>query len=353
MNSSSQPKLSCVLLIGAESPYGYPHLEAFLSDDRFDINLVVLPTPARTSKFYASLNGSPYHPPRSTGQRIAKALSNPAVVASAIRDRLHPEESPTVRAKRMCQQRGLPVIMCDDANEAGFLRDLEAVKADYALSAAYPQIFSLDFLDSAATSLCANSHPSLLPKYRGAHPVYWAVRNGETETGLTFHILTSQIDHGAILARVRVPIDRLDHRGHVSAKIAAAVPSLTRQLADNLLAPDFSPLPQNCSESSLYRQDREIHHLIQWGSEPAEGLRNLVRACAGDAFCFADGSRLKIATCEVLTTNRNLTNSLRVEPGTIVDLDAEGFTVAASDGTVRVTEWSGIGFQPMIGKVLG
>lgn len=341
--------LSCTLLVGSESPYGYPHLQAFLDDRRFDVRLVVLPEPALTGAFYHKLNGNQFRPAASFTRKL-RSISSPGVVVQRLRDRFVPESSPTDNALKLCRSRQIPVTLCGDTNCPEFLRDLSSIKADYMFSAAWPQIFGLDFLADCARKLAANSHPSLLPKYRGAHPVFWAVRNGERETGLTFHVLTSQLDQGPVIAQIPVPIGSQDTRKNVSDNIAAAVPELTGQLASNLLCPGFIPQCQS-GPTSYFQQDREIHHLIQWEREDASGIRNLVRACAGDAFCFAAETKLTVGRCEAHAVNRNLTNALCVVPGTIVDRDEVSFWVAASSGVVRVTQWHGA-FDPAIGKVL-
>ncbi|MBN1594343.1 methionyl-tRNA formyltransferase, partial [candidate division FCPU426 bacterium] len=100
--------------------------------------------------------------------------------------------------KEMAWQMGLPVLQPEDVNQPGFLQELQNLKADVMVVAAFGQILKTPLLQLCPLG-CVNLHASLLPKYRGAAPIQWAIAEGEKETGITVQIMAEKVDSGAIL----------------------------------------------------------------------------------------------------------------------------------------------------------
>lgn len=102
-------------------------------------------------------------------------------------------------------------------------------------------------------------HPSLLPRYRGTHPLWWMLRNGETEAGLTLYHLVKDIDAGPIIDQVRVPIERLDSWGLLYARVCAQIaPMLDRFVTDVLAAGIAEGTPQNEVLATVVHTPRPI-----------------------------------------------------------------------------------------------
>jgi methionyl-tRNA formyltransferase len=166
-------------------------------------------------------------------------------------------------AKQVAERLGIPV------RQPGRLDESFEVDADAVVVVAYGALIPDVLLDQA---LWLNVHPSLLPRWRGAAPVERALMAGETETGVTIHRTTSELDAGPIAAQERFPIGPDDDAGTVYAKTAEAA---ARLLGPVLEQPRFEAQPDEGATyaEKLTAADREL----DW-SRPPEELLNQVRA---------------------------------------------------------------------------
>src|ERR1700690_3047428 len=119
---------------------------------------------------------------------------------------LKPQPSPV---KLLAEQLRLPVLQPARARDEKFINELRGLAPDLIVVAAYGQILPPAILDLPRHG-CLNVHTSLLPKYRGAAPIQWAIANGETETGVTIMKMDAGLDTGPILAQQRTPIESAD-----------------------------------------------------------------------------------------------------------------------------------------------
>src|SRR5262249_30533427 len=103
------------------------------------------------------------------------------------------------------RRRKVPLLMSEDLLEPKFFGALREFAPDLLVVATYPTKIPQPLLDLPRLA-AINLHPAYLPRYRGACPEFWAIRNGETETGVTFHKMTERFDAGAILSQTRIPI---------------------------------------------------------------------------------------------------------------------------------------------------
>lgn len=344
-----------VFFCGHESPYGFAHLAPILQEQRFRVMAVVIATEARWNHFRQVLTGSP-RPGASARSRRPKRLSRNfsyRYVARAVRDRiaaLHPGPSPTDRLLRICK---VPVWSEFDVNAPAFLERLRTSEPDLLVCAAYPQIFQRPLLEAPGHG-AVNSHPSLLPRCRGAHPIFWAIASGETEAGVTCHYMTERVDEGDVIFQIPFPISPDDTYSRVYCKALSLIPDLITRLGDFIEDPSARPFSQDHSRATVFRNERAIHLSLFWSWQAASEIYNLVRAAEGSAFCWVGERQLFVKACSVSPTNRNLTNGVRVPNGTIVDT-RDGISIKVADGVVTVTKWSvhpeaGLGFE--IGQVL-
>jgi methionyl-tRNA formyltransferase len=201
---------------------------------------------------------------------------------------------------------------------------LEALEPDLVLCTVFPWRIPAEAL--AVPRLGAvNGHPSLLPRYRGPHPMAWAIRNGEAEIGLTFHRMDEQFDSGPILAQKAVPLDDQETLETLEPKLAAATEELLPIVFERLARGEEGD-PQGAEEAS-YQSVFAGEELVEidW-SRPARDVHNLVRAwrfvpvAIGERGPLGevDGRRVR-----VLRT--------RLEPG-------EGLQVECGDGPIWVVE---------------
>lgn len=341
--------LRVVFFCGSESPYGFAHLQPILDEKRFDTIAVVLASQERWDKFRRALTGD--SPTRKKYPFVERYLKNAArnirilLAKPSLRLLLTTFQksisrlsgsSKTGEAIKKCIARGVQVWTESDINSPSFLEKLSECKPDLIIGAAYPQIFQKPLLDIPLKG-AINSHPSLLPRFRGAHPIFWVLALGEKESGVTFHYMLEKVDVGAIIAQIGFPVHYNDDYNTLYKKTLRFVPDLVRQAAD-FFDSGGELIKQDESKASFFRGDREIHLAIFWSLYEAEQIRNLVRAANGRAFFYSGRNRVSVSKCVVSKTNRNLTNGIRVPAGTVVDTK-DKVTVKVKDGVVTITEW--------------
>ena len=196
-------KPSAIFFCGEQSRYGAAHICPFLEE--FDVKAIVLADDERWKQFRSVLHGgSPPRPPFAKRwwheSRAWLKAAIPDAIVRLIRKDYHrqPKMDPYAAIRRS----GVPVRTINDANQSTALDWVRDVNADLLISAAYPQIFSSELVAIPKTG-SVNFHPSLLPKYRGAHPHFWAIANGEQSSGITAHFMTGELDQGDIIASDR------------------------------------------------------------------------------------------------------------------------------------------------------
>ena len=154
----------------------------------------------------------------------------------------------------------------EEATEMGFSvmtslptpSQLNQLRLDVLLTATYHRILTAEHIDAAPLAL--NLHPSLLPKYRGASPIFWAIRNGEKQTGLSLHELTTQVDQGRLWAQMSVDILPSETQGSLRKKLADASGTFLRKNLPAILENLVEPVEQDEKKATHYpRFDRDIH----------------------------------------------------------------------------------------------
>ena len=148
--------------------------------------------------------------------------------------------------------------------------------ADLVVSAGFGRLIPPHVI-AAPTIGIINIHHSLLPAYRGRHPLNWALIHGERQTGVTIHHVNERFDEGNIIAQHPVPIDRNDTIMDVFYKTVSAGDALLRRVLSEVGTPMFEGRSQDPSKASYYPPRKPADGLICW-NDGAERIRNLVRA---------------------------------------------------------------------------
>ncbi|MFN9886662.1 MAG: methionyl-tRNA formyltransferase [Pseudanabaena sp.] len=210
------------------------------------------------------------------------------------------------------------------------LEELVATNADVFVVVAYGQILSKKILNMPRYG-CINVHGSLLPKYRGAAPIQWAIANGESITGVTTMQMDAGIDTGAMLLKAELEILPEDNTDTLSTKLANLGADL---LIDTLSSLDtIKPEPQDdalsCYSPMIGREDWQL----DWSKESIT-LHNRIRAFYPNCYTDFRGQRLKITKSEVIESADNLDNI-----GKIVEiLKGKGFGLQTGKGLLLITE---------------
>lgn len=301
--------LRVLFFCGERSRWGYSHLVPLLSEPRLELVAVVMATEERWTIFRSALSGEIYKPFgwKGKAKSVVKTLMGQKTL------------NRTRSSLSTLSKHNVPVLFCDDVNSPASADSFKEYNADLILCAAYPQIFNPELL-SVSPKGAFNSHPSLLPRCRGAHPVFWAIASGEKESGATIHHMTRDLDQGDIVVQIAVSLLPMETYSELYAKLANLIPALISKFTTFVVTPGSCPTPQDDTKATYYRNDRRIHHRIFWSKMSATQIRNLVRACEGNAYCWFRDNKIMVHQIKVADTNRNMTNGISVPPGTIVDI---------------------------------
>lgn len=195
--------------------------------------------------------------------------------------------------KQEAQNMGIKVLQPEKVKEAGFIEGLRLLKPDVILVVAYGQILPPEVLHLPKYG-CINLHASLLPKYRGATPINWAIINGEEKTGVTTMLMDEGMDTGPILLQQEVKIEEDDTAGSLSQKLSKIGARLMTQTLEGLKKGDTKPRPQT-GIASYAPLLKKTDGLIQW-SKTAKELYNFIRGMNPwpGAYSFLEGKRVKI-----------------------------------------------------------
>jgi methionyl-tRNA formyltransferase len=232
--------------------------------------------------------------------------------------------------KTFALQHGLPVFQPLKVKEAEFVQQLKAWQPDFIVVAAFGQFLTQEILD-IPTYGCINVHASLLPKYRGAAPIQYAIIKGEKESGVTIMRMEKGMDTGAMYSRVVVPIDAEMNFARLHDELMEKGAVL---LTDTLprIAEGLQPEIQKESEATFATLLTKEMAKIDW-NRTAQEVHDRVRGFdpVPGAFTYLpDGKLLKIWETRV-TGNR--TEAL---PGTVVSVTKKDFSVACRDGELRI-----------------
>jgi methionyl-tRNA formyltransferase len=186
---------------------------------------------------------------------------------------LKPQPSPV---KALALKLGLPVMQPSRARDESFIAELRELNPDLIVVAAYGQILPPAILELPRHG-CLNVHTSLLPKYRGAAPIQWAIANGDTETGVTIMEMDAGLDTGPIVSQRRTPICPEDDSATLHDRLAQLGAELLVQTIPDYVAGKIPPVPQPAEGVSYAARLRKEDGRIDW-SQPARVIWNRLRA---------------------------------------------------------------------------
>jgi methionyl-tRNA formyltransferase len=244
---------------------------------------------------------------------------------------LAPQPSPV---KVLALQSQVPVLQPQRARDETFLAQLQSFAPDLIIVVAYGQILPPAILDLPRHG-CLNVHTSLLPKYRGAAPIQWAIANGDSETGVTIMKMDPGLDTGPILSQRRTPIDSGDDSQSLHDRLARLGADLLVQTIPGYLAGDLLPQPQPATGSTYAAKINKEDGRIIW-SQPARQIWNRFRAFTPwpGAFTFYGAQDkavlLKIRGARVVERPG--------VPGEILQADREGIIVGCGQQALQITD---------------
>ncbi len=253
--------------------------------------------------------------------------------------------SPAV--KTLAQEKNLPILQPLRARDETFIEKLKELSPDLIVVMAYGQILPEKIL-SLPKFGCVNVHTSLLPKYRGAAPIQWAIANGEIETGVTIMKMDAGMDTGPILTQRPTPISSNDNAQTLHDRLAKLGAELLIETIPDYVAGKIQPRPQPEGASYAPKIKKEDGRL-DW-SQPAQVLWNRIRAFTPWPGAFTSWSPSFSLFRSQDTLKRELqpqllkiwraepTNPPSTKPGEVLQADGLGIVVSCGEGALRILE---------------
>lgn len=253
-----------------------------------------------------------------------------AVVTQPDRPKGRGQKMVETPVKQFALQQGLPVYQPLKVKEPDFVKQLKDWNPDFIVVAAFGQFLTQEILDIPRYG-CINVHASLLPKYRGAAPIQYAIVKGEKESGVTIMRMEKGMDTGAMYSKVRVPIDEETNFARLHDELmdkgaALLVETLPRiaeglepEIQDESKVSFATLLTKEMANIDWNRPAREIHDMVR-GFDPVPG-----------AFThLPDGKILKLWETRITGKKRS------AAPGTVTEVNKKDFCVACGDEELRI-----------------
>lgn len=239
-------------------------------------------------------------------------------------------------AKLWADAHGIPVFQPHRMRDEGVIDTLKGCKADVFIVAAFGQLLPVDVLNIPPLG-CINIHASLLPKYRGASPIQWAILNGDEVTGVTIMQMGEGLDDGDILLQKTIPVSEDDTGESLFDKLAVlggeAITEALKLLSEGMI----SPIPQDDALATHVKKiDKSLGRLDLKRS--ADELARYVRGLFPwpGTFVTFRNKPLKILSAQSLSCNDIETDTREFAPGSTVIASGKRWIVATGNGLLSI-----------------
>lgn len=228
-------------------------------------------------------------------------------------------------AKQLAVARGLPVLQPVRIRGTSFADELRALEPDVAVVTAYGKILPKDVLEAPRHG-CVNVHASLLPRFRGAAPIQWAIASGDAVTGVCLMQMDEGMDTGPVLERAELPILPTDTSATLHDKLAVLGGEVLKRALPRYLAGELTPVPQAGAvvmAPMIKKEDGQLDF-----TRPAVELERRLRAFTPwpGAFTHLGGALLKVHAAKV--------KDGQGEPGVVLSAGPDGLEVACGEGSL-------------------
>jgi len=236
--------------------------------------------------------------------------------------------------KMEAAEAGLKIFQPEDINCQEALQYLKILNPDLFIVISYGQILSREILDIPKL-FAINAHASILPAYRGAAPINWAVIKGEKTTGITIMKMSEKMDAGPIILRKTVDIEESDTSISLEGKLSETAAEVLTEALDSLKNNTYKLTPQDETKKSYAPKLKKEDGLIDW-HKSASVINNIIRGCIDwpGAFTHYKGMLLKIYKAKIYKPYV----SIRPQPGQIIKAARDGITVATGTDDLIIEE---------------
>ncbi|MFH1354985.1 MAG: methionyl-tRNA formyltransferase [Candidatus Omnitrophota bacterium] len=263
----------------------------------------------------------------SSGQEISGVVTQPDRTKGR---GLHLEFTPVKSAAKEC---GLGVLQFEDINTLHAQKMLKEKDADLFVVVSFGQILSGKILNTAKI-FSINAHASILPSYRGAAPINWALIKGEAKTGVTIIKMTEKMDAGPVIMKEELFIEVQDTNITLENKLSNLASGLLLKSIKGIEKDEIKLLEQDTARVSFAPKLKKEDGLIKW-ENPAEDISNLIRGTFGwpGAFTYHKGKILKIYKIRI---KEGSIRSADCKPGDVLEVTREGIAVGAGDKQILI-----------------
>ncbi|MBU1567291.1 MAG: methionyl-tRNA formyltransferase [Proteobacteria bacterium] len=239
--------------------------------------------------------------------------------------------SPTP-TKVVAEAAGIPVLQPTKIKTEEFRNGLLSYQPDLIVVAAYGRILPPSLLELAPMG-CINVHGSLLPRYRGAAPIQWAIIKGETEFGVTIIQMDQGMDTGDMLLKAKITADPKETAGSLMEKLSILGGQTLLQAIKGLKEGSITPVPQDSSQATMAPMLKKEDGLIDW-NRSAKEIECLIRGLDPwpSTFCYLQENRLRLFSPEVVYMESP------AQPGTVIQADQRGMLVACGKNALQIGE---------------
>lgn len=281
------------IIFFGSSEFAVPSLEALIKN-KYDIRLVVT------------------QPDRPKGRHLV--LSPPVV-------------------KIVAQKAALEVFQPKDINDSISIKKIKDLGADLFVVISYGEILGKVLLD--IPKIAINVHASLLPKYRGAAPINWALINGEKITGVTIQKMAEKMDAGGIILQKETEIMPEDDCISLNKKLSFISADLLIETLKQIENGNFELIPQNEKDATHAPKLKKEDGLIDW-AKPAVQIQNRIRGLAGwpGAYSFYNGKMIKIWKAKAMSQGE----FKKTKEGQIIDIGKDGILVQTGKDILLIEE---------------
>ena len=234
--------------------------------------------------------------------------------------------------KEIAAEAGIPVYQPRRVKEPEFLQMLDEIRADVIVVVAFGQIIPKEMLNMKPYG-CINVHASLLPKYRGAAPIQWAVIQGEKESGVTTMQMDEGLDTGDMLLQAVIPLEKKETGGSLYDKLKQEGAELLMQTLEGLQNGSIMARKQGETTTEYAKMLKKEMGLIDWNKDAIE-IERLIRGLNPwpSAFTHFNGKTLKIWQADVMEGNTGK------QPGTITGISKGSIQVQTGNSVLSLRE---------------
>ena len=233
----------------------------------------------------------------------------------------------------------IPVFQPEKIKDELFITAIKNFCPDIIVVVAYGNILPKVILDIPSKG-CINVHASILPKYRGAAPINWAIINGEKETGITTMLMDEGMDTGDMLLTDKIEIKNDDTASSLQDRLKYIGANLLIKTINGIKSKTIRPIPQDDSQATYAPMLKKEDGRIDWTMKAGE-IKNLVRGLNPwpGAYTRWNGKQIKIFKTEVVeAVVSGQWSVVREEPGTVINVSTEGVFVATGKGILLIKE---------------